>query len=134
MSARPLTFRKLICCASTSAGQLRPGLGVVDLIRGADFQSLHLLLALRAGEISRLARAMAFEVSQTAARGGSAREHVAELLEKTEALARSAGNPHSIGMAIVGARVEFVPVGQLERGVRSTASAAPKSCATNAPE
>ena len=76
------------------------GLGVVDLIRGADFQSLHLLLALRAGEISRLARAMAFEVSQTAARGGSAREHVGELLEKTEALARSAGNPHSIGMAL----------------------------------
>lgn len=76
------------------------GLGVVDLIRGADFQSLHLLLALRAGEISRLARAMAFEVSQAAARGGSARERVAELLEKTEALAKRAGNPHSIGMAI----------------------------------
>ena len=76
------------------------GLGVVDLIRGADFQSLHLLLALRAGEISRLARAMAFEVSQTAARGGSASERVAELLEKTEDLAKRAGNPHSIGMAI----------------------------------
>jgi len=76
------------------------GLGVVDLIRGADFQSLHLLLALRAGEISRLARAMAFEVSQTAARGGSASERVAELLEKTERLAKRAGNPHSIGMAL----------------------------------
>jgi len=34
------------------------GLGVVDLIRGADFQSRHLLLALRAGEIYRVARAM----------------------------------------------------------------------------
>lgn len=76
------------------------GLGVVDLIHGADFQSLHLLLALRSGEISRLARAMAFEVSQTAARGGSVRERVAELLEKTEVLAKRAGNPHSIGMAI----------------------------------
>ena len=76
------------------------GLGVVDLIRGADFQSLHLLLALRAGEISRLARAMAFEVSQTAARGGSASERVTELLEKTEELAKRAGNPHSIGMAL----------------------------------
>ena len=76
------------------------GLGVVDLIRGADFQSLHLLLALRAGETSRLARAMAFEVSQTAARGGSASERVAELLEQTEELAKRAGNPHSIGMAL----------------------------------
>jgi tetratricopeptide (TPR) repeat protein len=76
------------------------GLGMVDPINGADFQSLHLLLALRTGEISRLARAMAFEVGQTAARGGAARARVAGLLEKTEELAKRAGNPHSIGMAI----------------------------------
>jgi serine/threonine protein kinase/tetratricopeptide (TPR) repeat protein len=77
------------------------GLGVVDLIRGADFQSLHLLLALRAGEISRVARAMAFEVSQAAARGGGAAQlRVKELIEKTEALAARAGNPHAKGLAI----------------------------------
>ncbi len=77
------------------------GLGVVDLIRGADFQSLHLLLALRAGEISRVARAMAFEVSQVAARGGgAASERVRELIEKTEALAARAGNPQAKGLAI----------------------------------
>jgi serine/threonine protein kinase len=76
------------------------GLGAVDLIRGAEFQSTHLLLALQAGEISRIARAMAFEVSQTAARGGSSRERVAELLETTEKLARRAGNPHALGMAM----------------------------------
>ncbi len=76
------------------------GLGVVDLIRGADFQSLHLLLALPAGEISRVARAMAFEVSQAAARGGPEREHVARLMEKTEELAQRAGNPQARGLAI----------------------------------
>ena len=77
------------------------GLGVVDLIRGADFQSLHLLLALRAGEISRVARAMAFEVSQVAARGGgAAQERVRKLIEKTEALAARAGNAHAKGLAI----------------------------------
>lgn len=77
------------------------GLGVVDLIRGADFQSLHLLLALRAGEISRVARAMAFEVSQAAARGGGgARERVAKLLKETESLAKRAGNAHALGLAI----------------------------------
>jgi eukaryotic-like serine/threonine-protein kinase len=77
------------------------GLGVVDLIRGADFQSLHLLLALRAGEISRVARAMAFEVSQVAARGGaSAEEHVQELIKKTEALAARANNAHAKGLAL----------------------------------
>ena len=86
---------RIDACWSVAAG-----LGAVDLIRGADFQSLHLLLALRSGEISRIARAMAFEVSQTAARGGRAQKHVEELLEKTDALAKRAANPHSIGMAV----------------------------------
>jgi tetratricopeptide (TPR) repeat protein len=77
------------------------GLGVVDLIRGADFQSLHLLLALRAGEISRVARAMAFEVSHVAARGGgAAQDRVQALIAKTETLAARAGNPHAKGLAI----------------------------------
>ena len=76
------------------------GLGVVDLIRGADFQSRHLLLALRAGEIYRVARAMAFEVGQTAAKGGATHERALELADRTEALARRAGNPHATGLAI----------------------------------
>ena len=77
------------------------GLGVVDLIRGADFQSLHLLLALRAGEISRVARAMAFEVSHAAASGGGAAQNrVQELIANTEALAARANNPHAQGLAI----------------------------------
>ncbi len=76
------------------------GLGVVDLIRGADFQSRHLLLALRSGEIYRVARAMAFEVAQTAARGGAKHERALELAERTEHLARRAANPHAIGLAI----------------------------------
>jgi len=76
------------------------GLGVVDLIRGADFQSRHLLLALRAGEIYRVARAMAFEVGQTAAKGGATHERALQLADRTEALARRAGNPHATGLAI----------------------------------
>jgi eukaryotic-like serine/threonine-protein kinase len=76
------------------------GLGVVDLIRGADFQSRHLLLALRAGEVYRVARAMAFEVAQTAARGGAKREQARELADRTERLAARAANPHAIGLAI----------------------------------
>ncbi len=76
------------------------GLGVVDLIRGADFQSRHLLLALRAGEIYRVARAMAFEVAQTAARGGAKREQAMELAERAEHLAQRAANPHALGLAI----------------------------------
>ena len=76
------------------------GLGAVDLIRGADFQSRHLLLALRTGEIYRVARAMAFEVAQTAARGGASESRARQIAEQTEALARRAGHPHAIGLAI----------------------------------
>lgn len=76
------------------------GLGVVDLIRGADFQSRHLLLALRSGEIYRVARAMAFEVAQTASRGGATRRQALELNDRTAALAERAANPHAIGLAI----------------------------------
>src|SRR6185295_7885528 len=59
------------------------GLGAVDLIRGADFQSRHLLLALQAGEPYRVARAMAFELAWTAARGGAGGERTAQLARLT---------------------------------------------------
>jgi serine/threonine protein kinase/tetratricopeptide (TPR) repeat protein len=77
------------------------GLGAVDLIRGADFQSRYLLLALRAGEIYRLARAMAFEVAWTAARqGGSGGERLAQLAQRSDELAHRSGNPHAIGLSV----------------------------------
>ncbi len=76
------------------------GLGMVDLIRGADFQSRHLLLALRAGEIYRVARAMAFEAAQSAARGGATEDRTRQIMERTEALALRAAHPHAIGLAI----------------------------------
>ena len=60
-------LHRIDICWSVAAG-----LGVVDLIRGAEFQSRHVLLALRAGEVYRVARAMAFETVQTATRGGPA--------------------------------------------------------------
>src|SRR5712664_300362 len=75
------------------------GLGMVDLIRGADFQSRHLLLSLRAGEIYRVARAMAFEVAQMASRGDPP-ERISQLMERTEALAERAAHPHATGLAV----------------------------------
>jgi serine/threonine protein kinase/tetratricopeptide (TPR) repeat protein len=76
------------------------GLGMVDLIRGADFQSRHLLLALRTGEPYRVARALAFEAAQTASRGARARERASHIAQKAELLAQKVGNPHAIGLAI----------------------------------
>jgi len=77
------------------------GLGSVDLIRGADFQSRHLLLALRAGEPYRVARALAFEAAWTNARGGNASgERAAQITRRAEDLAQKTGNPHAIALAV----------------------------------
>jgi tetratricopeptide (TPR) repeat protein len=43
---------------------------------------------------------MAFEVGQTAARGGAKREQAQALAERTERLAQRAANPHATGLAI----------------------------------
>ncbi len=87
-------FRIDICWA------LAAGLGVVDLIRGADFQSRHLLLALRSGEPYRVARAIAFESVQTATSGGAGRKRALQLSRRADELAHKVGHPHAIGLAI----------------------------------
>lgn len=76
------------------------GLGAVDLIRGADFQSRHLLLALKAGEPYRVARAMSFEVAQSVSRGGKSRERAMQIAQRAEELSQKVGHPHAIGLAI----------------------------------
>src|SRR5207248_1449637 len=48
------------------------GLGLVDNVRGADYQARHLLLALKVGEPYRVARALALEVGFVASGGGKA--------------------------------------------------------------
>jgi serine/threonine protein kinase/tetratricopeptide (TPR) repeat protein len=73
------------------------GLGSVDLIRGADFQSRHLLLALRAGEPFRMARALAFEAAWTAARGGLERSE--QIAKQAEELALKVGHPYAIALS-----------------------------------
>jgi serine/threonine protein kinase/tetratricopeptide (TPR) repeat protein len=87
-------FRIDICWGVTA------GLGFVDLIRGADFQSRHLLLALRAGEPNRVARALAFEAVQTATRGGSARKRYLQIARQAEELAAKLNRPHAVGLAM----------------------------------
>ena len=76
------------------------GLGAVDLIRGADFQSRHLLLALKAGEPFRVARGLAFEAAQSASRGGTARKRSMLIAQQAEAIAQRVGHPHAIGLSI----------------------------------
>jgi tetratricopeptide (TPR) repeat protein len=93
------------------------GLGMVDLIRGADFQSRHLLLSLRAGEIYRISRAMAFEVAQIASRGGPARERVNQVMERTQGLAERAAHPHATGLAVWARGMSAYLVGRWKESV-----------------
>ncbi|HEX5063787.1 MAG TPA: AAA family ATPase [Kofleriaceae bacterium] len=62
------------------------GLAMVDTIRGADFQTRHLLLALRAGEPTRVARALATEGGFHSVGGVRSRRRAAKLFAEARAL------------------------------------------------
>ena len=81
-------------------GAVAAGLGTVDLIRAADFQCRHLLLALRAGEPYRVSRAMAFEAARAASPGRTARKRASRIAQRAEALASKVGNPHATGLSL----------------------------------
>ena len=76
------------------------GMGGVDVIRGADFQARHLLLALRAGEPYRIARALAWEGVLSAMEGGKAGHgRAATISAEAMVVARRNGNPHGLAWA-----------------------------------
>ena len=69
-----------------------------DTVRGADFQTRQLRLALRIGEPLRVARAMGLEVSYRATAGVRARKQATRLLERTVELARLVDDPFTTGL------------------------------------
>lgn len=75
------------------------GLSTVDNVRGADFQTRHLLLALAAGEPYRIARALATEAAYAGNAGGPGRKRSTKLLHAASALANRIGHPHAVGLA-----------------------------------
>jgi tetratricopeptide (TPR) repeat protein len=88
------------------------GLTLSDLLRGADFQARHVLLALRAGEPFRAARALAFEVGVSAMGGGRSRLRTARLLEAATSVAHRLGDPYAIGFTLSVAGVAAVLEGR----------------------
>jgi eukaryotic-like serine/threonine-protein kinase len=75
------------------------GLGLVDTIVGSYFQARCLLLALDAGEPSRVARALAMEASYSAASGSASEARTALLLQRTYDLSSRLGQPYTLGWA-----------------------------------
>ena len=75
------------------------GLSMTDTLRGRDFQGRHLLLALRAGEPYRIARAVANEAGYSATGGPPNARRTAALLEMATTLAARVGHPQALGIS-----------------------------------
>jgi eukaryotic-like serine/threonine-protein kinase len=67
-------------------------LSLIDPMRGATFQSRHLLLALEAGEPRRLLRALTLEISYAATPGVGSERRTARVLDVADALVQDQGD------------------------------------------
>jgi eukaryotic-like serine/threonine-protein kinase len=106
-------LRRIDICWSVAAG-----LGMVDNIRAADFQTRGLLLALEAGEPRRIARALAFEAAFTASPGGPDNTRPAKFQKAAEALARKVDDPHATGLVTFTEGMAAYLVGEWKKAAR----------------
>jgi hypothetical protein len=81
------------------------GVATLDMVRGADFQARHLVLALRAGEPYRVARALAMEAAYVAMGGNRSRRRTRHLLQASHGLADRVGQPYAIGLSTLTAGI-----------------------------
>jgi hypothetical protein len=84
---------KIDTCSSVATG-----LSLVDVARGAALQTTSLLLALRAGEPSRIARALAMEAGYTSTAGVKAESRAERLLAVASDLSTRTGDHRAIGL------------------------------------
>jgi eukaryotic-like serine/threonine-protein kinase len=73
-------------------------LGAVSPIQTGDFQTQHLLLALKAGEPYRLSRALAYECGISSLKGQRNRKRTAKISEMALSLAKRINNPELLAM------------------------------------
>ncbi len=91
-------------------------LGLIDTIRGSDFQTRHLLLALAAGEPYRVARAIANEAGYSACDGWPARARTQRLIDLALTMTRKVENPHALGLVHINAGIAAYLEGRWEAG------------------
>jgi hypothetical protein len=95
------------------------GISVVDVIRGSDYQTRSLLLALRAGEPSRVALSLGWEAVHSACSGVPARRRTARRIEMADAIARRIDDPRAIGMTALSAGAAGYLEGRFAAGLAS---------------
>jgi serine/threonine protein kinase len=100
------------------------GLSLVDNVRAADFQARHLLLALRAGEPYRIARALALESGHSAAGGTAARARTQWFVAEAARLADRLQHPHALGLATLMAGLTACLEGRFRAALAHTDEAA----------
>jgi len=91
------------------------GLLLVDMVTAAYFSARHLLLALDAGEPSRIARAMAIEATTRRA-FPTGRRLTETLLQQSKALAKRVGNPNAVALSLLGESITAMARGQWTQG------------------
>lgn len=77
------------------------GLGATDIVRSFDYHTRQLLLALRAGEPYRVARALGFHTVYSAFGGGRTRRRTERLRKALASLATRLGRPDMFGYSAV---------------------------------
>jgi len=102
------------------------GLALSDPIRGADFATRGLALALDAGEPVRLCRALAIAAMNTASRGEPARGRAEDLVSEAERVAHAVDDPHALGLALLAAGAVHFFLGEW-RSARSKLERADKT-------
>jgi hypothetical protein len=92
----PHDLLRIDACSSVAIG-----LALVDVIRGSALQSKSLMLALRAGESCRIARALAMEAGYTSTRGVKAESKAESILARARSLCTKTQDPRAAGLTAV---------------------------------
>jgi hypothetical protein len=95
------------------------GLMLVDMISASDFSARHLLMALDAGEPSRIARAMAIE-SVAGAGYPTGRKLRERLARHSRTLAKNVGTPQAIAVSILADGMVAITAGEWKKALMSS--------------
>ncbi len=101
------------------------GLSNIEPISGADFQTRGLLLALKAGEPYRIARALTLEAATISFAGAGVQDRADALLNRAEELSNGSDNPHLHALVALGRGIVSLMSGSWRQADRWFSTAEP---------